>query len=146
MNSTGRMQVFSRDASGAVWTIRQKNPGGAVWEKRRKLGKVEAASDVSVARNPDGRLQVFLRNTGNAVMEAVEKRSGGGEFTAWRKLGAVTAAGDPVAAVNADGRLEVFTDRQARGKDGAALMHSAQIQPGSSGSWNAWRAVPDGRV
>lgn len=141
VNSGGRMQVFVRDTAGAMWTTRQSTPGARTWERWQKLAGAVTASDAAAARNADGRLQVFARGADDSLLESVEKKAGGNSFTAWRKLGTVTAAGNPVVAANADGRLEVFTDGRTGGKGGAGLVHAAQIQPNSSGSWNAWKAI-----
>lgn len=127
-NAAGGLEVFARDAQGALLHRAQSSPGGT-WSDWENLGG-SVLQNLSVGLNLKGPLEVFARGPDHALWHIWQTDSG---WSDWTSLGGFLST-DPSVVRNPDGRLEVF----ARGLDGQAF-HIWHETP--SGSWTSWSAL-----
>ena len=135
-NKDQRLEVFWRDADGALCHKWQLAPGSDSWSVSASLGTPSpgnAVDDPVVISDAEERLMVFVRDA-NGVPWYIRQEVANGSWDDWTFLGGVFES-PPAVGRNQDERIEVF----GRGTTGM-LYHKWQLAPGSD-SWSNWSSL-----
>ncbi|WP_285681705.1 hypothetical protein [Actinoplanes sp. NBRC 103695] len=126
---TGGQQLFARDWSGAVRTVRYADDGTiGAWATIGAAG----VEDKPAALLSGSRLRVFVRAGDGSILTKIQDAAGTWP-AAWQTVGTFTAAGAPVAVVDpATGRTAVV----ARGSDNQ-IHRVFEVAPDSN-AWGDW--------
>ncbi len=131
-NTNGRMQLFGRSVSRALYHKTQVAPNGGfptAWTS----GGGALTVNLNARRSIDGRVEVLSRGTNNQAY-IISQTSPGGPMGAWTGLLGLSIASG-VASVSTDEGFEVF----ARGADGSVYRRVRS----TTGEWSPWEFITD---